>query len=156
VLVVGPLAYVGLVTLLRVSGKRTLSKMNAFDLVVTVAMGSTLATALLSKEVALLEALLAFAVLIGLQWVVAWAGSRSARFEKLIKSRPTVLFRDGQMLEEALHRERVAQIELLAAVRSAGREDLENVRAIVLETDGTFSVVAQRDGEASALEPALG
>ncbi len=51
--VVGVLAYLALVLLLRVSGKRTLSKMNAFDLVVTVALGSTLATVLLSTSVAL-------------------------------------------------------------------------------------------------------
>lgn len=55
VLVVGTLAYAALVLLLRVSGKRTLSKMNAFDLVVTVALGSTLATVLLSRDVALAE-----------------------------------------------------------------------------------------------------
>ena len=50
-LIVGSLAYMALVFLLRVSGKRTLSKWNAFDLVVTVAFGSTLATALLSMGV---------------------------------------------------------------------------------------------------------
>ncbi len=53
-MVVVVLAYLALVFLLRISGKRTLSKMNAFDLVVTVALSSTLATMLLSKSVALL------------------------------------------------------------------------------------------------------
>ena len=51
--VVGILAYVALVLLLRVSGKRTLSSMNAFDLVVTVALGSTLASVFLSSSVPL-------------------------------------------------------------------------------------------------------
>ena len=60
--VVGVLAYVGLLLLLRISGKRTLSKMNAFDLVVTIALGSTLATILLNKEVALAEGMLALAI----------------------------------------------------------------------------------------------
>ena len=50
-----------LVIFLRLSGKRTLSKMNAFDLVVTVALGSTLATVLLTKDVALADGALAFA-----------------------------------------------------------------------------------------------
>ncbi len=72
-LVVGVLAYVVLVVLLRVSGKRTLSKMNAFDLVVTVALGSTLATALLARDVALAEGVLPFALLIGLQIAVTWS-----------------------------------------------------------------------------------
>lgn len=53
--VVGILAYGGLLLFLRASGKRTLAKMNAFDLVVTVALGSTLATVLLTEDVALLE-----------------------------------------------------------------------------------------------------
>lgn len=64
VVIVGTLAYLSLVLLLRVSGKRTLSKMNAFDLVVTVAIGSTLATVLLSKDVALADGVVAFTLLI--------------------------------------------------------------------------------------------
>jgi uncharacterized membrane protein YcaP (DUF421 family) len=50
---VGTLAYVGLIILLRASGNRTLSKMNSFDLVVTVAFGSTLSTILVNKDVSL-------------------------------------------------------------------------------------------------------
>jgi uncharacterized membrane protein YcaP (DUF421 family) len=153
VLVVGTLAYIGLVAFLRVSGKRTLSKMNAFDFVVTVAMGSTLATAMLSKGVVLLEALLAFALLIGLQWLVAWVAVRSDRFKSLIKSQPTLLFHDRQLLHDALNRERVVEGEVLAAARSAGRDDLDGVAAVVLETDGTLSVVSRSPGEPSSLGP---
>jgi uncharacterized membrane protein YcaP (DUF421 family) len=51
VLVAGICAYAALVLMLRVSGKRTFSKMNAFDFIVTVALGSTLSGVLLSKDV---------------------------------------------------------------------------------------------------------
>ena len=85
VLVVGTLAYLALVVLLRTFGKRTLAKLNAFDLVVTVALGSTLATVLLSKSVALMEGLLAFVLLAGLQYVVAWLSVRSQGFSDLVK-----------------------------------------------------------------------
>lgn len=71
-LVVGVLAYVALVLFLRISGKRTLSKLNAFDLVVTVALGSTLATILLNQDIAPAQGALAFLLLIGLQFIVAW------------------------------------------------------------------------------------
>ena len=64
VLLVGTLAYVALVAILRISGKRTLTKLNAFDLVVTVVLGSTLATVLLSKDVALAEGDLAMVLLV--------------------------------------------------------------------------------------------
>ena len=76
VLLVAPLAYVALVILLRVSGKRTLSKFNAFDLVVTVALGSTLATILLSKDVPLMDGVAALALLIVLQYGVSWLSVR--------------------------------------------------------------------------------
>lgn len=152
VLVVGTLAYAALVLALRISGKRTLSKMNAFDLVVTVALGSTLATVLLSQSVALAEGVLAFLLLIGLQYAVAWLSVRFPSFQALVKAEPRLLFHGGRMLQAALRNERVAREEVMAAVRAAGYDSLEQVEAVILETDGTFSVIARRaDGGASAL-----
>jgi uncharacterized membrane protein YcaP (DUF421 family) len=149
VLIVGVLAYAGLVVLLRVSGKRTLSKMNAFDLVVTVALGSTLATILLSKETALAEGLAAYALLIALQFVVAWGSTRAAWFDAIVKSEPALLFHRGEFLDAALRRERVTHGEVTAAVRSSGILALDDVAAVVLETDGTLSVVPQGERGAS-------
>lgn len=141
VLLVGVLAYVGLVGLLRVSGKRTLAKMNAFDLVVTVALGSTLATILLSSDVALAEGLLAFALLIALQFIIAWLTVRSQMISGLIKAEPTLLLYRGEFMREAMRRERVVEGELRAAVRGQGLLSLDEAEAVVLETDGSFSVV---------------
>ena len=153
VLVVGSLAYVALVMLLRVTGKRTLAKMNAFDLVVTVALGSTLATVLLSQDVALAEGVLAFAVLAILQLAVAWLSVRSGRFRRLIKSEPRLLVSKGEILEGAMRDERVAIDEILAAVRSGGYASLEGIEAVILETDGSFSVVGSRnEGRTAALD----
>lgn len=66
------MAYFALIFLLRISGKRSLSKMNAFDFIITVALGSTLATVLLNKSVALADGVLAFALLIGLQYIITF------------------------------------------------------------------------------------
>ena len=90
--VVGSLAYLALIVLLRVSGKRTLSKMNAFDFVVTVALGSTLATVLLSKDVALVEGVVAFMLLIGTQYLITWLSVRSGVVRQLVKSEPSLIF----------------------------------------------------------------
>jgi len=120
ILIVGLLSYAALVLLLRVSGKRTLSKMNAFDLVVTVALGSILATILLNKKVALLEGISAFFILIFLQYLVAWISVRSNRFKKLIKSNPQLLFYKGQYLHEKINNERILEVEILQAARSSG------------------------------------
>jgi uncharacterized membrane protein YcaP (DUF421 family) len=145
-LIVGVLAYAALVATLRVSGKRTLSKMNAFDLVVTVALGSTLATVLLSKDVALLEGILAFVLLIGLQYIIAWLNVRSAWVRSLVKSEPALLVYRGRFLHGALQKERVVQEEIEAAVRQQGIAAMDEVEAVVLETDGSFSVVKKTTG----------
>lgn len=141
IVITGGLACVMLIVLLRISGKRTLSKMNAFDLVVTVALGSTLATILLSKDVALLEGMVAFILLIGMQYIIAWLSVRSATVRRWVKSEPALLFHRGQFLPQVLMRERVTEAEVRAAVRSHGILALESVEAVVLETDGSFSVM---------------
>jgi uncharacterized membrane protein YcaP (DUF421 family) len=84
----GVLAYLGLILVLRVSGKRTLSKLNAFDLVVTVALGSCLATILPSNDTSLLQGLIAFTVLVGMQYLVAWSSLRSKLVCNLVEAAP--------------------------------------------------------------------
>ncbi|GAA1435140.1 DUF421 domain-containing protein [Microlunatus lacustris] len=138
--VLGVASYAGLLLLLRISGKRTLSKLNAFDFVVTVALGSTLATVLLSSSVSLVDGLFALGLLVGLQAVMAFASSRSRRVELLVKSEPTLLYRGG-FLPSAMRRERVTEDELRQVARSSGHSDLSAVAAVVLETDGTLSVL---------------
>ncbi|MEN6584201.1 MAG: YetF domain-containing protein [Armatimonadota bacterium] len=141
--VVGVLAYAGLVILQRITGKRTLSKMNAFDLVVTVALGSALATTILSKTTALTDGLLIFALLMLLQYVVTWLSVRSKTLSKLVKSTPKMLFYQGEFLHDAMLKERVVEAEILQAIRNHGIANVRDVEAVVLETDGTFSVISR-------------
>ena len=139
-LFVGILAYAGLLVFLRFSGKRTLSKMNAFDLVVTVSLGSTLSTIIVSRQTGLADGLTALGLLIALQFSVAWLSVRWSWFRKAIKSEPTLLFYQGNYLHKALHRERVTENEVLAALRQSGVAHPGNTTAVVLETDGSFTV----------------
>lgn len=157
VVVVGALAYAVLILILRISGKRTLAKMNAFDLVVTVALGSSLASVLLSGDIALAEGIVAFCVLVGLQYMLARAAVRSGVARRLMKSTPRILLSEGRFDPAALRRERVTRAEILAAVRGAGAGDVGDVAAVILETDGSFSVILRsRLGNGSALSTVAG
>jgi uncharacterized membrane protein YcaP (DUF421 family) len=140
-LLVGVMAYAVLVLFLRLSGKRTLAKLNAFDLVVTVALGSTLATILLSESVALAEGLTALALLIFLQYAVAFTSVRSKGFARAVRSEPALLVHKGEPLERALKRERVTVEEVESAVRSSGGQTLGEAKSVVLESDGSLSVI---------------
>jgi uncharacterized membrane protein YcaP (DUF421 family) len=140
ILVVGPVAYIGLVVVLRGSGARTLSKLNAFDLVVTVALGSTLATVLLSASVSIAEGLLALVVLVVMQFVVSWSSRRWQRLERVVKSEPVLVYHRG-FRSGAMDRARVTRDEVRQAARGAGHASLDGVVAVVLETDGSLSVL---------------
>jgi uncharacterized membrane protein YcaP (DUF421 family) len=157
VVVVGTAAYVVLVVVLRLSGKRTLAKLNAFDLVVTVALGSTLATILLSADVAWSEGVTAFVVLVLLQLAVSWTTSRIGPSRAVVTARPVTLLRDGVLDETAIAAQRLTTAEVRQAVRSSGVGGFDQVARVVLETDGTLSVVTtSKLGDRSALEPEEG
>ncbi len=149
--VVGVLSYVALIAILRGSGKRTLAKMNAFDFIVTIALGSTLASILLSPDVALAEGVFALVLLIGLQFVTAWTSSRWPAVKRVVTAEPTLLLRDGAPLPDAMRRERVAEMELHQVARQQGFASLAKVDAIVLESDGTFSVLGEITSDPTAL-----
>ena len=151
IVVVGTIAYVVLIIYIRLFGKRTLSKMNAFDLIVTVALGSTLATVIVSKDVKLVEGLTALLLLCGLQFVVAYVSVRWPRAERLVKSEPSLLFFRGEFLRGAMMRERVTEDEILAAVRAQGIGDLDRVGAALLEADGSVSVIEGTPARRSTL-----
>jgi uncharacterized membrane protein YcaP (DUF421 family) len=153
VLIVRVLAHASLGILRRVPGKRTLSKMNAFDFIVTVALGSTLATVLLSKDVALAGGVLAFAVLVLLQFVVTWSAVRSRTLRDLVKSEPSLLYLDGRSLCDAMRRERITAAEIEAAVRQSGYAIAREISRVVLETDGSMSVLRKRQHSSMGTPP---
>ena len=153
VLAVGISAYFLLIFLLQISGKRTLSKWNAFDFVVTIALGSILASAILSKDVTLLEGVTAFGLLIGLQFVITWLSVRLGFVRRIIKAEPTLLLNKGEFLTAALRCQRVTESEVLAAIRAKGLAAVEDVEAVVLETNGEFSVIKKSvNGARTALK----
>ncbi|MBC5785438.1 DUF421 domain-containing protein [Ramlibacter sp. USB13] len=153
IVVAGVAAYAFLVVLLRTSGKRTLSKLNAFDLVVTVAMGSTLASVVLSKQTPVAEGLAAFIVLVACQYAVAKLSVRQRGFARLVRAEPRLVLHHGRLLDDALDAERLTRADVLAVLRQQGIASIEGVGAVVLETDGSLSVLRELPrGDASTLD----
>lgn len=143
ILLLGLLAYVSLIIMVRIAGKRTLSQMREFDFIVSVALGSTLATVLLSSDVSLADGIVALGILISLQYLLAYLSVRSKKFSRLISSEPTLVFYKGSFLQAALKRERVTESEVRSILRSSGINSIEHVEAVVMEANGEFSVVEQ-------------
>ena len=140
-LFVGVLAYVCLVCFLRISGKRTLAKLNAFDLVVTVALGSTLSAILLQESIPLAEGATALGLLIVMQYLVTFTSVRWSGIAHTVRSQPSLLARNGEFCRDAMRRERVTEEEVRSAIRANGGREVENTSAVILESDGSISVV---------------
>lgn len=139
--VIGVVSYISLILMLRIAGSRTLSQLNAFDLIVTVALGSTLSTIILNKDITLSDGLLALAMLILLQFAVSKISLGRKSIRKVIKTEPRVLLFKGRYIREALEDCRISKEEVVQMIRSEGIGTLDDVDAVVLESNGRFSVI---------------
>ena len=135
------LGYICIIVLLRISGKRTLSKWNSFDFVITITLGSILASATLLKNVSIVQGSFALLLLIFYQYLISQLISHFPMLRNIVKASPALLFFEGEFKSAAMKRERVTEDEVLAAIRQKGISCLAEVGAVVLETDGSFSVM---------------
>ena len=130
------------VLLVRVNGLRSFSKMTNFDFVMTVAVGSLLASASQTNSwSAFFQAMIAMAALFLVQFVTARLRRRSDKIEALMQNTPVILMRDGEIIDSALAETRVARSALMAKLREANVLNMQQVRAVVLETTGDISVL---------------
>lgn len=144
----GVIGYAALVLFLRLSGKRTLSRMNAYDMVMTMALGSVLTKAMLSADQSLSETVFAIALLIFLQFAVSFAAFRWSWAAFLATPKPSVLFHDGLFVQSALKAERVRRSEIEDAVKEKGMSDMTGVDAVILGANGELSVLAKHNAAA--------
>jgi uncharacterized membrane protein YcaP (DUF421 family) len=141
ILFVGTFAYFSLLLTLRASGSRTLARTNIFDFIVSVAIGSVFGRILTAKEVALVEACVAFALLALLQYLVSWLRLRSKAFAAVVDGSPSLLYFGGAYCRGAMRAVRIAETDLEEAVRAKGLGSLEEVEAIILEAGGAISII---------------
>ncbi len=139
--------YISLVFLLRTTGQRTLSQLNAFDFIITVTIGSAFASFLLAGNVALIDGITAFAALVGLQFMVTWLTTRSDRIKEAVKNEPRLLYYNGEYLTKNMKKTRIVKEEIEQAIRSTGQSSTGNVEAVVMETNGNLSVISKGSKE---------
>ncbi len=139
-----------------VSGKRTPSKMNAFDFIVTIALGSCLSAISLNKEISLSEGVLVYCTLIFLQALLTWTSARVKNVRKIITAQPTLLLYKGEPLENAMKKERITAQEMYAAARKKGIAGMKEIEAIVLETTGDLTIISKTEGTAETLKNVSG
>lgn len=133
-------------------------KWYAFDLIVTVALGSTFANSVLSGNISVAQSLVGFVILIRLQFIIAFAVAHWSPLRVIVNPHPALLLHEGKFVHDSMRRQRVAEADVRAAIGHQGIDRIEDVGAVVLEADGTFSVIKPLGSRASALAdvPELG
>jgi uncharacterized membrane protein YcaP (DUF421 family) len=146
--------FVALFIMLRVSGKRTLSKLNVFDFVFVVAVGSVFASMIISKDVTLIEGIAALATLIAIQMLLSYLAARFPAAERIINGKPTLVLSNGEFIPGAMKKERVTEEEVRGAIRAEGVTRVEDVQAVTMENDGTLTVawMSKKPGDSSLVD----
>ncbi len=136
--------YLAVIIFTRIAGKRSFSKMSSFDFAMTVAIGSILASTILSKSVSLLQGIVGLAMVYILQISVAVL-RRSSHIEKLVDNTPMLLMDKTEILHENLKKSRVTEADLISKLREANVLELSQVRAVVFEATGDITVLHTKD-----------
>lgn len=133
--------YVGVLVMVRLSGKRTVGQFTPFDLIVVVLLGTAVQNSLIGEDTSLLGGLLLAATLIALNWLVGLLSSRYRKVERIVEGEPVVLARNGKVFTNVLRRELVSLDDFEEALRLNNIADASQVLIALLETNGRISVV---------------
>ena len=139
------LTFVVTVAVVRLGDKRLFGKGTAFDLVVSIMIGSVMSRAITNSS-GLLATWLAGSMLVGLHWLVAYLAYRDW-FGPLVKGNPVMLIKDGEVQQDAMRDSHLTEKDVEGAIRAQGSEpDPSQVRLSYLERDGSISVIPRKDG----------
>ena len=137
--------YFALLIVMRVTGKRALGEVTAFDFVLLLIISETVSNAIVGSDNSLTAAVVAFTTLLILDVLFSLLMRRVPWLARFIEEEPVVLVRNGVMFEDRMTKERVGVEEILeAARRDQGLERLDQIKVAVLERRGEISIVPMR------------
>jgi uncharacterized membrane protein YcaP (DUF421 family) len=134
-----------LLVLTRIIGRRELSSLQPFDLILIIILGDAVQQGLTQDDYSLTGAFLAIGTIAVLQVFVSWIGFRFPRARPVLEGTPIVVVQDGEVIERNLGRERLSVDEVREAARIQGIGHLAQVRWAVLETSGQISFIKKSD-----------
>ena len=140
VLLAAASTYVFVILLVRVTGKRTVSHLNSFDWVFNFAIGSLAASAILSPD-KIVAAFTGMVAIVALQYFLTQLTTYSQTVCDWVKESPRVLMLNGEFYRKNMRKERINEAEMLAAVRTSGHDSLDEITAVIMESDGELSVI---------------
>ena len=138
------LCYAAILGFVRLYGLRSFAKMTAHDFAITVAIGSTLATAATAQTMPIAVPIIAIFVLLGMQYALSIAMRRHDMMENVLQNNPLLMMENGEPLWENLAAAQITENNLRSRLRSHGVTHRDQVAAVILETTGDFSILLRK------------
>ena len=141
------IVYILIIVYIRILGKRSTSELNNFDWIVTVSVGSIVASTVILKDISVTEGAIGIFILMILQFIVTKFMYQSESFREVVKSTPQLLLFEGEFIDENMKKERILKPEVYAAIRQSGLKSVKQIYAIVLETNSKMSVIPNENSD---------
>ena len=125
----------------RVAGKRELSSMEPFDLILLVVMGDLVQQSVTQSDYSVTGALIVISTILLLTVFVSWVNWRFRRMRSVLEGQPVVLVENGKMIERNMKRERITVEDIESEGRQQQVTDIADMRWALLETSGRISVI---------------
>ena len=136
--------YVFVFLLMRLAGRRELSSLQPFDLVLLIIIGDALQQGLTQSDYSVTGAMIAVGTFALLQVATSYLNFRVPWFRPVLEGYPIVVVQDGKIIDANLRRERIAVEELAEAMRLQQIASIEDVAWAVVETSGQISFIPKK------------
>jgi uncharacterized membrane protein YcaP (DUF421 family) len=141
--------YLALWLMIRMSGRRTLAQLTAFDFILFLIIGGATQRALIGQDFSMITALIVVTTFVAMDVLVSLLERESTLFGKIVKGVPTVVVENGRPLSGRMKRARITEDDVLeAARRRHGLEGLDDIKFAILEASGEISIIPYERREA--------
>ena len=138
------LMYCFLLFITRVVGRRELSTLEPFDLILLIVLGDLIQQGVTQSDYSFTGLMLAAGTIAVMQVSVSWIGYRSpSKAGLVLEGEPIVIVQDGKCLEQNTHRERIREEEVLEAARRNGIGSMDEIEWGILETTGEMTFITK-------------
>jgi uncharacterized membrane protein YcaP (DUF421 family) len=129
----------------RVAGRRELSDLQPFDLILLVVLGDLVQQGITQSDQSVTGTLTVISTIALLSVAVSWVSFRSRRAKRVVAGEPIVLLQDGRPIDRNLRRERITVEDIQEEARRAQVGSLAELQWAILEDDGRISCIPRRD-----------
>ena len=130
--------------LMRIIGRRELSSLEPFDLILLVVLGDSVQQAVTQDDYSVTGAFIVVSTIALLQVFVSYLNFKVPRLRSVIDGEPIVIIQDGKVIEGNARRERLTLEDIAEAARMQQIASLEDVQWAVLETSGELSFIEKQ------------